>query len=488
MPEPTIEAALPINAPAPASSANGNSAASISTNILVIDDEASIRESLEVLLSLEGYSTAMAVDGEEGLRMIETENFDLVLLDLALPGQSGLELLPQIKERQPELPVIMITAYGTVDNVVEAVRAGAENFVQKPWDNEKLLADIRSAVARHRAEEENLQLKRPLKQRYNFTNIVGKSEIMLKVFDLVAQIAPSRSTVLIQGESGTGKELIAKAIHANSPRRDKPFVPINTGAMPSELLESTLFGHVKGAFTSAVASKKGLFEVANGGTLFLDEIATMGTDTQAKILRVLQDRRFMHLGGIQEIQVDVRIIAATNIDLRHMVREGRFREDLFYRLNVITVELPPLRQRKEDIPLLVEFFLKKYAEENGRPAPRITPEALRPLMAYSWPGNVRELENVIERAVVLSSGPEISMDLLPDSMMGRGSSLTLHDPPSDASLFEIVEDVERRVITDMLERCNWNQTEAAERFHVPLSTLNQKIRRLNIEIKKKGRG
>ena len=269
-----------------------------------------------------------AADGEQGLRILEIENFDLVLLDLALPGQSGLELLPQIKERQPETPVIMITAYGTVDNVVEAIRAGAENFVQKPWDNEKLMADIRSAVARHRAEEENLQLKRTLKQRYNFANIVGKSEIMLRVFDLVAQVAPSRSTVLIQGESGTGKELIAKAIHANSPRRDKPFVPINTGAMPSELLESTLFGHVKGAFTSAVASKKGLFEVANGGTLFLDEIATMGMDTQAKILRVLQDRRFMHLGGIQEIQVDVRIIAATNIDLRQAVRDGRFREDL----------------------------------------------------------------------------------------------------------------------------------------------------------------
>ena len=287
-----------------------------------------------------------------------------MLLDLALPGQSGLELLPQFKERQPDLPVIMITAYGTVDNVVEAIRAGAENFVQKPWDNEKLLADIRSAVARHRAEEENLQLKRTLKQRYNFANIVGKSDTMLRVFDLVAQVAPSRSTVLIQGESGTGKEIIAKAIHANSPRRDKPFVPINTGAMPSELLESTLFGHVKGAFTSAVASKKGLFEVANGGTLFLDEIATMGMDTQSKILRVLQDKRFMHLGGIQEIQVDVRILAATNVDLRQAVREGRFREDLFYRLNVITVDLPPLRSRREDIPLLAQHFLDFYASEN----------------------------------------------------------------------------------------------------------------------------
>jgi len=254
------------------------------------------------------------------------------------------------------------------------------------------------------------------------------------------------------------------------------------------LLESTLFGHVKGAFTSAIASKKGLFEVADKGTLFLDEIATMGMETQAKILRVLQDRKFMHLGGIQEIQVDVRIIAATNVDLRQLVREGRFREDLFYRLNVISIELPPLRQRKEDIPLLVEHFLKKYAEENARPLLRITPEALRPLLGYSWPGNVRELENVIERAVVLSSGDAIALDLLPDSMMGRGSSVAMNDSHPDASLFEIVEDCERRIISDMLEKCNWNQTEAAERFHVPLSTLNQKIRRLNIEIRKKGRG
>src|SRR5580658_1548920 len=312
MPERITADDLPLSTPAPEITSNGNS---VTASILVVDDEAGIRESLEVLLSLENYSVKTASDGEEGLRQLDQNSFDLVLLDLALPGQSGLGLLPLFKERQPDVPIIMITAYGTVDNVVEAIRAGAENFVQKPWDNEKLLADIRSAVARHRAEEENLQLKRTLKQRYSFSNIVGKSDCMLRVFDLVAQVAPSRSTILIQGESGTGKEVIAKAIHANSPRRDKPFVPINTGAMPSELLESTLFGHVKGAFTSAVASKKGLFEVANGGTLFMDEIATMGMDTQAKILRVLQDRRFMHLGGIQEIQVDVRIIAATNIDL-----------------------------------------------------------------------------------------------------------------------------------------------------------------------------
>jgi DNA-binding NtrC family response regulator len=456
--------------------------------VLIIDDEAEIRESLQTLLELEGFAVETATTGEDGLQRMGEQPFDLILLDLTLPGRNGMEILAEIRAHDALLPVIMITAYGTVENAVRAIQAGAVNFVQKPWDNEKLVADVRAAVGRRRAEEENVQLKRALKQRYNFENIVGKSEPMLKIFDLVAQVANSRSTVLLQGESGTGKEIIAKALHLNSPRRDRAFVPVNTGSMPADLLESTLFGHVKGAFTSAIASKKGLFEVADKGTLFLDEIASMGLETQAKILRVLQDRRFMHLGGVQELQVDVRIIAATNVDLRQMVREGRFREDLFYRLNVITIELPPLRQRKEDVPLLADHFLKKYALENERPVRRITPEALRPLLLYSWPGNVRELENVIERAVVLSTGSEINVDLLPDSLLGRSSSLALHDPHSDASLFEIVEDVERRVIHDMLEKCNWNQTEAAERFKVPLSTLNQKIRRLNIEVKKKGRG
>jgi DNA-binding NtrC family response regulator len=467
---------------APALSALGAGA-----SILVIDDEAGIRESLEVLLTLEGYGVRTAIDGEQGLRILEVENFDLVLLDLALPGQSGLELLPQIKERQSETPVIMITAYGTVDNVVEAIRAGAENFVQKPWDNEKLMADIRTAVGRRRAEEEVVHLKRALKQRYSFSNIVGKSDTMLRVFDLIAQVAPSRSTVLIQGESGTGKEVIAKAIHAHSPRKDKPFVPINTGAMPSELLESTLFGHVKGAFTSAVASKKGLFEVANGGTLFLDEIATMGMDTQAKILRVLQDKRFMHLGGIQEIQVDVRILAATNVDLRQAVRDGRFREDLFYRLNVITVDLPPLRARREDVPLLAQHFLDFYATENALSPRRLSSDAMRALIDYDWPGNVRELENCIERGVVLSSGPVIGSDLLPGHITGRSFQDALLEHNPNASLFDILEDIERRIIIEKLERCNGNQTEAAEQFRIPLSTLNQKIKRLNIEIRKRGR-
>ncbi len=456
------------------------------SRILIIDDEAAIRESLETLLTLEGFDVTLAFDGSSGLDRLARERFDLLLLDLALPGESGIDLLPRILDTQPELPVIMITAYGTVGNVVDAIRAGATNFTQKPWDNEKLLADIRAAIARNKAEEEVVQLKRTLKQRYNFEHIVGKSEPMLRLFDMVAQVAPSRSTVLIQGESGTGKELIAKAIHANSPRRDKPFVPVNTGAVPSELLESTLFGHVKGAFTSAISSKKGLFEVANGGTLFLDEIGTMGMDMQAKILRVLQDRRFMHLGGTSEIQVDVRIVAATNVNLQQAVRDGRFREDLFYRLNVISLEMTPLRSRREDIPLLAAHFLKVYSDENGMEPRVLAPDALRVLMDYEWPGNVRELENAMERGVVLSTARTIPADLLPAQLTGGTYTASILDHRPDASLFDLMEEIERRIIADRLERCHWNQTEAAEYFKIPLSTLNQKIKRLNVEIRKRG--
>jgi DNA-binding NtrC family response regulator len=461
--------------------------ASAITRILIIDDEPSIRESLETLLTLEGFDVTLAPDGPHGLELLAHEYYDLLLLDLALPGESGIDVLPRITAMHPNLPIIMITAFGTVGNVVDAVRAGAENFIQKPWDNEKLLADIRSAIARHRAEAEVIQLKRVLKQRYNFQNIIGKSEPMLRLFDTVAQVAPSRSTILIQGESGTGKELIAKAIHANSPRRDKPFVPVNTGAIPSDLLESLLFGHVKGAFTSASNAKKGLFEAANGGTLFLDEIGTMSIDMQAKILRALQDRRFMQLGGTVEIQVDVRIVAATNVNLQQAVKDGRFREDLFYRLNVITLELPPLRQRREDVPLLAQHFLRHYAEENNTEPPSLSPEALRILLDYEWPGNVRELENAMERGVVLATTRTLTPDLLPAQITGTNYTAALLDHRPDASLFDVMEEIERRIIADRLERCHWNQTEAAEYFKIPLSTLNQKIKRLNVEIKKRPR-
>ncbi len=455
--------------------------------ILLIDDEAAIRDSIETLLTLEGFAVTLAPDGAVGLDLLTRHEYDLLLLDLSLPGESGMDLLPRIVEQHPRLPVIMITAFGTVGNVLDAIRAGAQNFIQKPWDNEKLLADIRGAIARHRAEDEVVQLKRTLKQRYSFENIVGKSEPMLRLFETVAQVAPSRSTVLLQGESGTGKELIAKALHAHSPRRNKPFIPVNTGAVPSDLLESTLFGHVRGAFTSAVNSKKGLFEVASGGTLFLDEIGTMGMDMQAKILRVLQDRRFMQLGGTQEIQVDVRIIAATNVNLQNAVREGRFREDLFYRLNVISLELPPLRSRRQDIPLLAAHFLKFYSEENGVPERVLAPDALRIMMDYEWPGNVRELENAIERGVVLSTTRTITPELLPQQLTGGTFSATILEHRPDTSLFDLMEEIERRILADRLERCHGNQTEAAEYFRIPLSTLNQKIKRLNVEVRKRSR-
>ncbi len=459
--------------------------------VLIVDDEAEVRESLVTLLEVEGFEAEAAGSAEAGLDRIENRIFDLVLLDVALPDRPGLEVLEQIQARDPNLPVVMITAYASVENAVAAMRAGARDYLTKPWDNEKLVAEIRNTVSARRLEAENLQLKRALKERYSFPNIVGKSERMLKIFDLIEQVAASRSTVLLAGESGTGKELIAKAIHQASPRADKSFVPVNTGSMPVDLLESLLFGHVKGAFTSAVASKKGFFEVANNGTIFFDEIGTIGLETQAKLLRVIQERQFTPLGSTEQIKVDVRIVAATNVDLRKLVAEGRFREDLYYRLNVICLHLPPLRERKQDIPLLVAHFLRKYCEENRKPARQFSSEAMRLLLDYNWPGNVRELENVVERAVVLSREPIVGPDLLPDSLLeqaANGSRLfSLLETRPDASLFEILDQCERRVIVDMLEKTNWSQTEAAERFQVPLSTLNQKIKRLNIEIKRKGR-
>ncbi len=459
-------------------------------SILIVDDEAEIRESLETLLSLEGFQVDTADTAEGGLRRLERKAYDTVLLDVALPDKSGLDALLDFRRLDPGLPVLVITAFGSVENAVTAIRNGADNFLTKPWDNEQLVAEVRSAVDRRRLTQENVQLKRALHQRYNFPNIVGKSEPMLKIFDLVEQVAPSRSTVLLTGESGTGKEVIAKAIHMRSPRAQNAFVPVNTGSLPPELLESTLFGHVKGAFTSAIASKRGLFEVADQGTIFLDEIGTVGADIQSKLLRVIQEREFMPLGSNETIKTDVRFVVATNVDLRTLVAEGKFREDLYYRLNVITVSLPPLRERREDIPALAEHFLVKFCEENQRPLRRFSPEAMRLMMDHDWPGNVRELENVVERAVVLSRDVLIGPELLPEALTSRGIGgfLPLTGARPGASLFEIMDECERRVIQDMLEKSNWSQTEAAEHLQVPLSTLNQKIKRLNIEIKRKNRG
>jgi len=456
--------------------------------VLIIDDEDEIRESIEILLTSEGLTIDTAATGEQGLKKIEENLYDAVLLDLMLPGKSGMEVQKDIKRIDPTLPVVIITAIGAVETAVSAIKEGSYDYVTKPWNNEKLLVIVTNAIKQRQLISENLQLRRALKERFGYSNIIGKSEKILKVLDVVTQVATSRSTVLIQGESGTGKELIAKAIHLKSPRADKAFVPVNSGSMPVDLLESTLFGHVRGAFTSAIASKKGLFEVADQGTIFFDEIGTISMETQAKLLRVIQEKEFMRLGATETIKVDARIIAATNVDLKKLVDEGRFREDLYYRLNVIHIQLPPLRERKEDIPALVEFFTKKYCEENGKPQYRFSSEALKVLMDYHWPGNVRELENVVERAVVLSQDEIIGRDLLPESILSpstRFASLSSFPLGKNTSLFEIIDAFERRVIIEMLEQTSWSQTEAADNFKIPLSTLNQKIKRHGIEIKKK---
>ncbi|HTS13898.1 MAG TPA: sigma-54 dependent transcriptional regulator [Candidatus Limnocylindrales bacterium] len=471
-------------------------------SILVVDDEAEIREGLEALLTSENFEVTLAETGEAGLQRLGDRPFDLMLLDVSLPDRNGIDLLREVRRRDPQLSVILITAFGSIDMARAAFKSGAQDYITKPWSNDELVAQVSLAIEGRRLREENVQLKRALKQRYNFPNIIGKSEKMLAVLDLVTQVAPSRSTVLINGESGTGKEVIAKAIHSASPRAEKAFIPVNTGSIPVDLLESQLFGHVKGAFTSAVASKKGLFEVADQGTIFFDEISTISPETQAKLLRVIQEREFMRLGGTETIKVDVRILAASNEDLMKLVREGRFREDLYHRLNVISLQLPPLRERKEDIPLLIERFLERFCAENTKPPRSFTNAAMKGLMDYDWPGNVRELENVVERAVVLSTQESMDADLLPESVrtreIVRGVRLQLAEflPPLPGeigargsvpapSLFEILEEVERRIIIDMLERTNWNQTEAAERFQIPLSTLNQKIKRLGIETRRR---
>jgi DNA-binding NtrC family response regulator len=472
--------------------------------ILVTDDESEIREGLELLLTSEGYEVVLAETAEAALIRLGERPFDLLLLDVSLPDRNGLDLLREIRLRDTDLPIVLITAYGSIDMARAAFKSGAQDYITKPWSNDELLAQVALAVEGRRLRDENVQLKRALKERYNFPNIIGKSERIRAVLDLVAQVAPSRSTVLITGESGTGKELIAKAIHSASTRADKAFVPVNSGSIPVDLLESQLFGHVKGAFTGAVASKKGLFEAADQGTIFFDEIATISPETQAKLLRVIQEREFMRLGGTETIKVDVRILAASNVDILSLVREGRFREDLYHRLNVIGLQMPALRERREDIPLLVEHFLRHFSRENDKPLRRFTPAAMKALMDYFWPGNVRELENVVERAVVLSTQELMDADFLPESVRSQdvigGVRLRLSEflPPlpgepgartgadnSSPSLFQVVEEFERRVITDMLERTGWNQTEAAERFQIPLSTLNQKIKRLGIEIRRK---
>ncbi len=451
--------------------------------ILVIDDEEVMRDVLDALLSREGYDVRLASDGHAGLELARSMAFDTAIVDVMMPGIDGLTVLSELKAIDEDLPVVMVTAFASVETALTAMKKGAFDYITKPFKNDEVAAVVRNAVERTRLQRENRILKQNLQTQGNrFANIIGRSSKIRQVFDLIMQAAPSRTTVLINGESGTGKELVARALHNNSTRADKAFVTVNSGNLPPDLLESNLFGHVKGAFTGAVSPKKGLFEVADKGTIFFDEIGNVPLETQAKLLRVIQEREFMRLGGVENIKVDVRIIAATNVDLRTMMEEGRFREDLYYRLHVIAVNLPPLRERKEDIPLLVQHFLEKYGEENERVGLELSPEALDLLVEYDWPGNVRELENVIERAVVLCPGSRIDVELIPDHVRTtrRFQLPTFVLPPEGISFKEVTGDFERRLIETTLEASGGVQKRAAELLHIKPTTLNEMIKRYDI--------
>ena len=454
----------------------------MSESVLVVDDEEVMRDVLEALLTEAGYRVVLARDGLEGLALARKHAFDAAVVDVMLPEMGGLDLLPELKKIDPELVVLMITAFASVETAIAAMKKGAFDYVAKPFKHEELLHILRNGLQQRRLLDENRGLRSALLSQGRFGEIVGKGPRMEQVYALIAQAAPSRSTILVVGESGTGKELVAKAIHAHSQRADKPFIVVNSGSLPHDLLESNLFGHVKGAFTGAVYSKKGLFELADKGTLFFDEIGNIPLETQAKLLRVMQEREFMRLGGVETIKVDVRLVAATNIDLRRAVDEGRFREDLYYRLNVIAVQLPPLRQRKEDIPALVQHFVEKYARENEKEVRAVSAEALQVLMDYEWPGNVRELENVIERGVVLTTGPTVGRDLIPDHVRSAPSFQVPHltVPPEGINLRDVIAGFEKRVIASTLEVTGGVQKEAARLLGLKPTTLNEMIKRHGI--------
>jgi DNA-binding NtrC family response regulator len=463
-------------------------------SVLVVDDEEIMREVLETLLTAEGHRVDLAKTGEEGLEAYGRRAFDVVLLDVSMPGIGGLRALEEFLKMDPEAVIVMITAYATFDTAIAAWERGAFGCIRKPFQNEQITARIAAGISRRRKEEERRTLRRAMSKAVDRGEIIGRSDVMQEVFRLVEQVAPARSTVLITGESGTGKELIAKAIHESSPRAARPFVTVNSSNIPSELLESELFGHTRGAFTGAVAAKKGLFEVADGGSIFLDEIGDIPPETQVRLLRVIQEREFTPLGDTTPRRVDVRIIAATNIDLKDAVRQGTFREDLYYRLSVVPIELPPLRDRREDILPLAQHFTRKYNEENGRiVAEQVAPDVLALLESYSWPGNVRELENAIERAVVIAPGDEITKECLrPEISDPQSIVTTSHDGASNAAVHDIARGVNfyeevRRFEVDLirraLEQTGGHQSRAARLLGMNATTLNSKIKTYNINLR-----
>ena len=451
--------------------------------ILIIDDEKSILDLLKVVFKKEGYQVATALSASRALELIEKNDFDLVLSDIKLPEMNGMEILKFIKDKKPDLPVVMMTAYGTIKQAVEALKAGALDYVVKPFDIEELKIVVAHGLEKRRLKEENIQLKKELQNKYKFENMIGKSKKMKEIYSLIEKIASTDSTVLITGESGTGKEMAARAIHFLSHRRDFSFVSINCSALPENLLESELFGHTRGAFTGAVVEKKGMFEMAQQGTLFLDEVSEMSAWTQVKVLRSLQERKIRRVGGTEEIAIDVRIIAATNQDLKKKIEEGSFREDLFYRLNVISFEMPPLRKRKEDLPLLISHFLQKYCHQMGRKMKRIAPEVMQVFESYSWPGNVRELENVIERIVAIEERGTITEESLPAEL------LQPHQEPDNKFLFrpgfnlnDYLEDIARNYIRQALEATGGNLKQASSILGVNYRSLRYLIEKYNLKM------
>lgn len=438
--------------------------------ILVADDESNARSALSQILSEEGYAIETAADGFKALARYEEHGADIVLTDLKMPGMDGVELMAKLREKDPELPVVVMTAFGAVETAVAAMQAGAVSYLTKPVNADELLLVLQRALASAALRREATTLKSQLTERHRFESIIGNSPEMQEVFKSVAQVAPSRATVLVTGESGTGKELVAGAIHHLSPRKGKPFVRLHCAALAESLLESELFGHERGAFTGADRRREGRFEQADGGTLFLDEISEISPSTQVKLLRVLQEHQFERVGGNQTLTVDVRVIAATNRDLKQLVAEGKFREDLFYRLNVINVELPPLRRRRSDVLALAAFFLEKYARQNEKEIDGFSTEALNTLHAYDWPGNVRELENVIERAVVLAEGGRIDAKQLPVELAPRLSAESKLRIPG-ASMNEI----ERHAILSTLEACGGSTSRAAQMLGISVRKIQYRM-------------
>ena len=451
--------------------------------VLIVDDEPVIQDVLNGVLSAEGYDVEAAADAASALAMLDSDRgWDVVLLDVMLPDADGMEVLRWSRGHRPNLAVVMVTAFGTVENAVEAMKIGAFHYLRKPFKNDEVRLLVGQAIANTRLRRENRDLRRALEERHRFEKIIGKSHRMQEVFRFIEQVAASRATVLIHGESGTGKELVAQAIHRRSARADKPFVVVNSNSIPTELLEDNLFGHARGAFTGANASKIGLLETANGGTILFDEISTVSVEVQAKLLRVMQEREFLPLGALESRSVDVRILAATNEDLRELVASGRFREDLYYRLNVIAVTLPPLRDRLEDVPLLLEHFLARYNDENGRSVERIAPEVMERFLGYRWPGNVRELENAIERGVVLARDDEIGLDLLPAELAAAIRIPEVAALPAGMRFYDAVARYERQLIESALRRADGVQKRAAEILGLKATTLNEKIKRLQIPV------